>query len=268
MSLESKISLGKLAASSFVLACVIAGAVWVHGIQSRVDALQAHDAMGLASRSQHLAGAAEAENEPSHNESTQNSSRGLPDRDRITRLERELEDLKVSLDALAALVQSGQVLDTTAAPRPAPPTAAEMTELRARANLRARLSDEVGQSAWGADASTAMEHEIAKQYTNNQFFVDNGGSVEADCRQSVCSVSWSAASDGLSPEEAAELLDRARWELMGLAGAAPDIGAVQFALDPTASPPSITMLMDHEPSGGDDAIPEKVRDYLSGKFEP
>jgi hypothetical protein len=56
-------------------------------------------------------------------------------------------------------------------------------------------------------------------------------------------------------------LERAKWELLSLAGAAEESGQVRFFTDPASDPPTIALMIDHFP-GGDANIPDKVGTYL------
>jgi hypothetical protein len=65
----------------------------------------------------------------------------------------------------------------------------------------------------------------------------------------------------LSNEEKAELLDRAKWELISLAAQADEAGQLRISMNPADSPPTIEVLVEHKP-GGDQNVPDRVSEYL------
>jgi hypothetical protein len=137
-------------------------------------------------------------------------------------------------------------------------------ELRARGDLGARFQAEAATSPWGRSAAAAIDQAYSTASTESPFFAEHGGNVSTDCRESVCSVSWSppvGEASQLSEGERVDLLERAKWELLSLAGAAEESGQVRFFTNPASDPPTIELMIDHSP-GGDVNIPDKVGTYL------
>lgn len=127
-------------------------------------------------------------------------------------------------------------------------------EYAARVDLRSRFSSEGGTSEWGESAAAAIDNAFLTAATERRFFIENGGAVAADCRESVCSLSWAPTNvDGsqLSVEEKAMLLDRAKWELISLAGEAQGAGQLRVFMDAAADPPTIDVMVDHDAGGNE-----------------
>jgi hypothetical protein len=66
----------------------------------------------------------------------------------------------------------------------------------------------------------------------------------------------------MSAEERADLFERARWELIALLEGVQDAGYFRFAVSNDSGRPSLELLVDQHDTGGDDAIPDRVAEYL------
>lgn len=196
------------------------------------------------------------------------SGKSPQDADTDAALARRMETIEARIDDLLAQVEEGLRARTAGNAEPAsvvePLSREEHAELWAQADLIGRFSSEVGTSAWGEAASATIEEASSTAYADNPFFAEHGGQVSTECRETVCNLSWSPAdseTSQLSDEEKAELLDRAKWELISLAAQADEAGQLRISLNPAASPPTIEVLVDRKP-GGDPNVPDRVSEYL------
>jgi hypothetical protein len=206
--------------------------------------------------------------EPARSTETDPDGSGKSPQDADTALARRMETIEARIDDLLAKVEDGLRVKASGNAEPVnvvePLSPEEQMELRVRADLRGRFSGEAGSSDWGESASAAIEEASLTAYAESPFFAEHGGQVSTECRETVCNVSWSptdADTSQLSNEEKAELLDRAKWELIALAAQAGEAGQLRISMNPAASPPSIEVLVDHRP-GGDQNVPDRVSGYL------
>ena len=206
--------------------------------------------------------------EPTRSTETDADRSGRSPQDAEAALARRMETIETRIDDLLAQVEDGLRVRTSGNAEPVnvvePLSEEEQTELRVRADLRGRFSNEAGTSDWGESASAVIEEASLTAYAESRFFAEHGGQVSTECRETVCNVSWSptdAEASQLSNEEKAELLDRAKWELISLAGQADEAGQLRISMNPAASPPNIEVLFDRKP-GGDQNVPDRVSGYL------
>jgi hypothetical protein len=66
----------------------------------------------------------------------------------------------------------------------------------------------------------------------------------------------------MSAEDRGELFERAKWELIALLEGVKDAGYFRFAMNNDSERPSLELLVDHHETGGDEAIPDRVGEYL------
>lgn len=177
----------------------------------------------------------------------------------LSRLD-EMESRIADVAALAVANQNQQR-------RFAHPSAMEPTqEMINNANLSARFSTEAGTSEWGERAVQAISDGFSNTFANKPFFRDYGGEVVPDCRETICSLSWSPDDDvaaNMSREQRVALMEAARWQLLALAGRARGGGLVRVATDTESEVPSIQVLVEHDEVEVDPTTIEREYQHFS-----
>jgi hypothetical protein len=174
-----------------------------------------------------------------------------------------LEEIEGDLTYLADIALANQVRLSMPEDADSDTVAASTPEALAAADLETRLSQEAGVSDWGDAAASAVTAEFSRSFADKPFFRDYGGTVTPDCRETVCSLSWTpdpAIASAMTPEQHVALLEAARWQLLALAGVTGGGGQVRVVRDTASDTPTIDVFIEHDVSGGDP--PEKVRQYL------
>jgi hypothetical protein len=193
-----------------------------------------------------------------HGEERQNLS---PEQvaDRLEKIEKRLAQLADTISDVANLIsQRGH--QTTSGEMVSPPISQPM-QRGADFDLKKRHAGEGGASAWGTQSAAAIEEAYASAAGERTFFTENSGKLSTDCRESVCSLTWTPEAAPSGDEERADLLTMAKWELLSLAGNAEEGGEITVNVNPATTPPTVELLIEHT-SGGDRTMPEKVARYL------
>jgi hypothetical protein len=184
--------------------------------------------------------------------------------DPLQGLARRMDKIEGQITLLGALVDRVSPAEIRGSPPGGERAGEAPAELAARADLSARFDAEAATSRWGNAAAAAIEDAYLTASATSPFFVEHGGNVLTDCRESVCSLSWSPSSQAVSQfsnDEKAELLARAKWELLSLAGEAKEGGQVRIFMDPASDPPAVELMIAHA-EGGDANPPDKVSAYV------
>jgi hypothetical protein len=167
---------------------------------------------------------------------------------RLASLERHVAEVA---NLVASIQMSQPAVRANAQTTPGVPSA----ELREKVNLPARFAKEPATSDWGETAAGSVNDGWTTHFSQNPFFQDYGGEVVTDCRETVCSLTWSpdaSVSGSLSPDEKGALLELAKLQLLALAGRTNGGGQVVVKANPDSAVPSIEVLVEH----GDPPTPE------------
>jgi hypothetical protein len=186
-----------------------------------------------------------------------------PENSRLLQLEERIGRLTKGLDDLAAIVNANKSEQGVAELR-APPLRStaparkdpELQSMREQANLSRRFATESAVSQWGQSVKAALDQQLSTRATPGEL-VGEGSQFNSDCRETVCTVSWSAGpSQHKTAEEISEILDRARFELMSTAGVVEDMGLVRFDVDSDPAHPSISMYFEPATSASTPIVQE------------
>jgi hypothetical protein len=271
MSMSPKAAYVTLAFQGIVLAALLAIGGYVHQLKSAIELHETRAVTMPASVSTAQVSQPRLESTPH-----EGAAASLAFVEPLQELAHRMQRLEAQVGEFSVIVSSpsnGAGASTSAATgrrvKPSADDAAEMSRLRAQADLASRHANESSTSSWGRSAAAGIDSAYADAYATSPFFAEYGGNVTADCRESVCSLAWapgSAAMAALSEEERADMLERAKFELIGLAGRAGEAGQFTVTVNAVSSPPSVQLMVDHA-VGGDRQIPDRVSSYLSTSKE-
>lgn len=105
-------------------------------------------------------------------------------------------------------------------------------------------ANEAGQSQWGATATDRMN----QAFTEEPFFLENGGQLETDCRDTSCKVEWLLPDLGaLSEPDHEHLVAMGEYELLTLAARnAENVGRLQTVFSLDGDSPRISVYFKRE----------------------
>lgn len=141
------------------------------------------------------------------------------------------EILKDTRPRAADLIESGEAtLETFSSPE----------------SILSSFSGQRGSSRWGEAASESITQAYMSEFPRGDFFLNYGGSVSADCRETVCRVDLKldqsvAQLDGY---ELAQALQFGELELMGLARHVRGVGTMTTSVQGTPERPIISLYFD------------------------
>jgi hypothetical protein len=126
------------------------------------------------------------------------------------------------------------------------------TEIHMSQDLETAHSEQATASDWGERSQQSLADAFYGEYTQRPFYDDYGGNISADCRETICRVTWTfpATVNGMTDEERADMAQRGSFELMSLAGIVPEGGSVRTVSNLSGDSPSISVLIERN-SGGD-----------------
>lgn len=155
------------------------------------------------------------------------------------------EPLKDSRPRAADLIESGEAtLATFSSPE----------------TILSSFSGQRGSSRWGEAASESITQAYMSEFPRGDFFMNYGGSVSADCRETVCRVDLKldqsvAQLDGY---ELAQAIQFGELELMGLARHVSGVGTMTTSVQGDAEHPTISLYFDSK------ALDSQSNDAASG----
>lgn len=127
-------------------------------------------------------------------------------------------------------------------------------------SILSSFSGQRGSSRWGEAASESITQAYMSEFPRGDFFMNYGGSVSADCRETVCRVDLKldqsvAQLDGY---ELAQAIQFGELELMGLARHVSGVGTMTTSVQGDAEHPTISLYFDSK------ALDSQSNDAASG----
>lgn len=127
-------------------------------------------------------------------------------------------------------------------------------------SILSSFSGQRGSSRWGEAASESITQAYMAEFPRGDFFMNYGGSVSADCRETVCRVDLKLDQSvaRLDGHELAQAIQLGELELMGLARHARGVGTMTTSVQVDAERPTISLYFDSK------ALDSQSNDAASG----
>jgi hypothetical protein len=179
----------------------------------------------------------------------------------LARVTKRLEGLEAQLASLRNQTWANDSEQGDAVASSAGEPALQVEEVE---DLSSRFANEAETSSWGETAAAAVNESIVNDYPSSYLFTQYGGDVNVKCKQTICKVAWSPGSQvsDMSESDRLDIIQRAKYELLALAGHTNAGGQVSVTADLESESPAVTLMIEHAPESAAPELPPFVKQRL------